>query len=198
MPETNVTKIGLTGNIASGKSTILELFKKHGCHIISTDKIGHELLLREDIKKFIVEEFGKRVLEKDGVISRRKLSKIVFKNRDLLKQLELILHPEIEKIVKAELASIPDDKKAVIEIPLLFEAGWDSEMDYNVLISCPREVRKSRCRRDDFDIREAAQWPEEKKAKLATHIIDNSKDFANTEKQVIEFIQNIDTGPVAS
>jgi dephospho-CoA kinase len=190
--------IGLTGNIASGKSAVLDLFRKQGCHTISTDKITHELLkTNEKIKEEIKSNFGNEVTKKDGSIDRTRLAGIVFNNNLLLKDLELILHPTIEQVVNDKIAKLSPNSKVVIEIPLLFEAGWDTKMDHVVLITCPKKNRKERYLQtkgrtaEDFDRREALQWDEEKKAKLASHIIDNSAKLQNTEELVKRFLDSL-------
>lgn len=193
----NVMLVGITGNISSGKSTILELFKEYGCVTISTDAVAHRLLEENRIKEIIIDEFGKSVLDDSGKISRPKLANIVFNNREKLKELELILHPEIEEAVMRKIHGLNPGDILAIEIPLLFEAGWDTNVDHTVLITCPKEIRKERFLKDashqpkEFEIRDALQWPEDKKSKLAGHIIDNSRSVDETASQVKDMLNAI-------
>jgi dephospho-CoA kinase len=124
--------IGLTGGIASGKSTVARFLKGLGVVVIDTDKIGHELLGSDaGAKREVVAAFGGGILTPDGSISREKLGRIVFGNHESLARLNMIMHPRIAERVKAQLDVYREGgaKVVVIEAPLLLEAGWASLAD---------------------------------------------------------------------
>lgn len=193
-----VVTAGLTGNISSGKTTVLKMFGKHGCTAISTDDIAHELLEKDAwIRKEISAAFGPGVIAKDSGATRKRLADVVFANDEKRNLLEEILHPEIENVISRQLSKLPPGTIAVIEVPLLFECVWDRKMDYKILVSAPFETRKKRYysgrgkKKGDFERREKSQWPEGKKAPQSDFVIDNSKGLKNTEAQVVDIIGKI-------
>ena len=124
--------IGLTGGIGSGKSTVAGFLKEMGAAVVDADKIWHEMLETDSVvRQEIVNNFGRQVLTSRGKIDRRKLADIVFKDSDALAKLNTISHPLIYRRIQDML----DDFKrqgiaaAVIEAPLLIEAGWENRVD---------------------------------------------------------------------
>ena len=124
--------IGLTGGIASGKSTVAQFLKELGVVVIDADKVGHEVLSSDaEAKQEVVAAFGEGVLTPDGSISREKLGRIVFGNPESLLKLNMIMHPRIAERVKARLEGYrkAGARVVVVEAPLLLEAGWASLVD---------------------------------------------------------------------
>ena len=141
--------VAITGGIGAGKSEALQAFRKAGAATVSSDEIVHHLLRsNEDVKQAIVGELGDGVLDKDGVIDRRRVGEIVFGDRPKLDFLEGLLHP----LVSAEylgwreaLGGLPNPPRVcVTEVPLLYEAGTDSEFDKVVVVTAPRKLRQAR------------------------------------------------------
>ena len=124
--------IGLTGGIGSGKSTVAQFLRELEVVVIDADKIGHEVLRSDaEAKQEIVAAFGEGALTPDGNISRQKLGRIVFGNPESLPELNRIMHPRIAERLKAQLEGYRKDgaRVAVVEAPLLLEAGWASLVD---------------------------------------------------------------------
>lgn len=189
--------VALTGNISSGKSTVLSLFEKLGCKIVSMDDISHELLFKPQVKKEILKAFGSEVTNLQGMISRSRLAKVVFGDKARLKKLEQILHPEIVSAVTKEMEAIPAGKILIVEAPLLFETGWDKNVDHTILVTCNETERKRRYyaskKREpgEFEMRNKEQWSEEKKMGLATFTIENSKDLTKTISLVTSVLKKL-------
>ncbi|MGI2336609.1 MAG: dephospho-CoA kinase [Dehalogenimonas sp.] len=135
--------IGLTGGIGSGKSTVGAMLKDLGAAFIDADKVGHRLL-REDagLKAEIIRLFGDTIVNGGGQIDRRRLAGIVFSNPAALIKLNAVTHPLINRAVAAEVVEVRETgyKLAVIEAPLLIEAGWAAESDVIWLTVAPADV----------------------------------------------------------
>jgi len=188
------TIIGLTGNISAGKSSVLDIFSKLGCDVISADKVAHEVLNESEFIRSKVMKFF-------GTTDRVELAEIVFSAPKKRQLLETILHPEITQRLEEKLKTSPADHILVIEIPLLYETGWDNRVDHVVFVSCPSCIRKRRFHDTreasigDFECRDTAQLSESNKLRLASFVIDNSKSLKTTERQVktvLEKIKNSD------
>jgi dephospho-CoA kinase len=124
--------IGLTGGIGSGKSTVAQFLEELGAVVIDADKVGHEVLRSDaEVKQEVVAAFGKGVLIPGGSISRKKLGRMVFTNPESLPKLNMIMHPRIAAVVKAQLEGYRKEgaRVVVVEAPLLLEAGWASLVD---------------------------------------------------------------------
>lgn len=135
--------IGLTGGIGSGKSTVGAMLKDLGAAFIDADKVGHRLL-REDaeLKAEIIRLFGDTIVNGGGQIDRRRLAGIVFSDPAALIKLNVVTHPLINRAVATEVAEVRETgyKVAVIEAPLLIEAGWAAESDVIWLTVAPADV----------------------------------------------------------
>jgi len=124
--------IGLTGGIASGKSTVSRFLAEMGAVIINADEVAHETLKSDiELQQEIVADFGDQILTAEGRIDRERLGEIVFTNPDALARLNRIMHPRLYKIVQAQLEDYRQQKAKVVilEVPLLIEAGWTALVD---------------------------------------------------------------------
>ncbi len=186
--------IALTGGIATGKSTVCNLFKLHGFLIIDADRIAHKLLDENSAK--IAEMFGSQYVE-NGKVIRKELGKIIFSDEQSKLKLEALLHPLIkEAIVRQSRLFESQDKPYFIDIPLFFE-----KMHYpiprSLVVYTPKELQVQRLmKRDNINEEEALlkisnQWDIEKKKKLAYMVIDNSKDLKNLQREVERIIEEI-------
>ena len=137
-------KVGLTGGIGSGKSTVANIFRGIGVCVVDADKIAHKLT-HSGTEEFdqIVEYFGQQILNSNGEINRQMLGQIVFSNDDKRKYLESILHPSIRQEMQNK-ASNADGPYIVMEIPLLIETGQYQEMDRVLVITCSNDIRIKR------------------------------------------------------
>ena len=187
----------ITGSIASGKSTVVNLLKERGFSVIDADLIAHEQL--EICKREIVCEFGEQILDEAGLIDRKKLGAIVFREPKKLKNLEQILHPKI----KAEILSQASQLERLgqvyfVDIPLFFEKKeCYSEFKNVAVIYAPKELLLSRLMsRNGLNLEAAKarvelQMDIEQKREMAKFVIDNSNDRENLELELEKFLKQI-------
>jgi dephospho-CoA kinase len=192
--------IGVTGVFGSGKSTVSRFLKAFGLKIIDVDKIAHRYLLpNSDTYKAIVNFFGKGILGSKRCINRKKLGKVVFSNRRLLKKLNSIMHPSIIKDIKLRLNKVKSGI-VVLDAPLLLEAGLRNIVDSLIVVIIDRDehvrrmIRKRRLKKIEIVKRIKTQIPIRHKAHVADFIIDNSGSFSNTKKQVKSILEKIQGG----
>ena len=195
--------VGITGNFGSGKSTVAGFLKKWGAYVLDADQISHQLIAKNGrCSTQVVRKFGKAILT-DGQIDRKKLAYEVFADQRKLKDLEKILHPAVGEEIKKQFKSIArrDPKAvAVMDVPLLFEAGFDRWVDAVLVVKAKRLVQLKRLKAKgispaEFNRRLKRQLPMAKKVALADFVIDNSGSLNNTRKQarkIWEKIQRID------
>jgi dephospho-CoA kinase len=190
---------GLTGGIATGKTTVGNFFREKGVYIIDAD-----LIAREVVKKgmpawgMIKEEFGDEILGEDGELDRKKLGSIVFSSKEKIQKLNSIVHPFVRERMMAEIErTISMEKDILLDIPLLFENGIHQWLRPVILVYAPLEVQIERLMkrdglsREECEKRIKAQMPIEEKKKLADYIIDNSSDISKTKRQVEEVYEKI-------
>jgi dephospho-CoA kinase len=185
--------VGLTGNIASGKSTVAQMLSERGATIIDAD-----LLARQAVEpgtpsyEGIVERWGDAVLAPDGHLDRAALRNIVFSNPEELERLNAIVHPEVERLRDRLVREALErgDRIVVCDIPLLFERHLGENFDRIILVDAPRPLRMERLVRDR-GLRETeatemikAQMPAELKRARADIVIDNDGTLAHLEQQV--------------
>lgn len=177
-------KIGLTGGIAAGKSEALKAFGRLGAATLSSDAVVHELLEGEPLRGRLVERWGPEVVSGDGV-NRAKVGEIVFADPEQLTWLEQQIHPLVQQRTAEWLTSLPEGTEvAVVEVPLLFEAGSDKAFDTTVSIVTADEVRRERAAARGHalvDEREARQLTQMEKAELADHMIENDGTVEDLE-----------------
>ena len=179
--------IALTGSIATGKSTVANLFKMFKFLVIDADSIAHKLLDKN--YKWIEDNFGKSFVKEDKVL-RKELGKVVFNDKEKLKKLENFLHPLIkQEILKEAKLYEEQNKPYLIDLPLFFEKK-NYDIDKVIVVYTPKEIQIQRLmKRDNISKEEALkkislQIDIEKKKDLATFVIDNSKDLNHTIKEV--------------
>jgi dephospho-CoA kinase len=191
-------KIGLTGSIGTGKSTVRKLFEELGAYTIDADKVVHQLLTRENVKREIKEKIGD-VFNSKGEIDRKKLAGIVFNNYEKKKLLENIIHPKVREEIDRIIKSIENsDKEAIVivEVPLLIETGSYKNYDLVIVVYAPFEKQLERLISKGFSKEDAikriqSQMNIEEKIKFADIVIDNSKDLENLKNEVYKAFKNI-------
>jgi dephospho-CoA kinase len=183
----------LTGSIATGKSTVAQIFKDLGGHIIDTDVIAREVVEPdqpglEEVKK----AFGAGVINQDGTLNRESLRNIIIHDKEKRKQLDNILHPHINNRVYQLLDNYrnnDDGMPVIIDVPLLFEAGWDRMFNKSIVVYVPVEIQVERLMiRDGIDRitaekNVAAQFSIEEKKVKASIVIDNSGSLEKTTEK---------------
>lgn len=182
--------IGLTGNYGMGKSTVLQIFKKLGALTVDTDKIVSRLLTRKIILEEIRTVFGKEVFNDNGRLNKEKIADLVFKDDTMRRYLEDILHPvvfdEIEKYLKKRKNKY---QIAIIEIPLLFERGYQDRFDHTIVIHTKENVAIKRLENQGINrervlMRLRSQIPIELKIEKADYLIDNNGTIQDTKAQI--------------
>ena len=188
--------VGLTGGIATGKSTVSDMFRRLGGVIIDADVLAREVVASgEPALAAIAAEFGPGVLQADGTLDRKKLGAIVFADPARRKRLEQITHPAIRDRFVARLAELEAQGFAGIvlwDAPVMIESGGYRDMEKLVVVATDEATQAARLRaRDGIEAAEAerkirSQMPIAEKAKLADYVIDNAGDRAATEARVRE------------
>ncbi len=171
---------GLTGGIASGKSTVSSIFRSFGVEIADADITAKKISEREDVIQEIKKIFGKDVLSAEGQIDRVKLKEVVFSDKNKLVQLNNIIHPKVMEEFKKIKENTPKNDIIIFDIPLLFEAGMDKMCDTVILVYADRETQIERIKARDGVSRELAEKIidaqmslEDKKEKSDIHIENN-------------------------
>lgn len=190
----DIKVIGITGLIASGKSTVSKLFVEHGYQLIDADKIARNVL-DKNTKGYdkTVKAFGRLILDVDGNIDRARLRAIVTEDKDKLKLLESIIHPEV--IEKTLEIINQGEGKYLLDVPLLFESKMDKICDYVVFVNVMEKIRIQRLKqRNTMPVKDADKlkentWDASKKIALSDAVIDNSSTLENTKHQVEELIK---------
>jgi dephospho-CoA kinase len=182
--------IGLTGNIATGKSTVAEMLAGLGATTIDADQVVHQLMDQDsEMRAGIVSAFGADILNKEGEIDREKLGRIVFNAPSQLRRLEEIVHPVVGRAVRRRI----DDARSrvvVVEAIKLIEAGWHHSCDSLWVTTCPQEqqiqrlVTRRSLSQEQARARVKAQPPQSEKVRLADVVIDTSGTLDETYRQV--------------
>lgn len=203
--------LGLTGNIGSGKSTVAELFRQHGALLISADQISRELLATgADGSRLLRETFGEVFFNDGGGLDRVALRRAIFAEPELRRKVDAILHPLIRQRIAELLCASEQDRPTatktpifpgiVVEVPLLFEVGWQDDFDYVVAVRADDQQALERLRQRDGVSRAeaeaamAVQLPWREKIARADHVIDNRGGLDQTARQVAELIARLQGG----
>jgi dephospho-CoA kinase len=202
-------KVGLTGGLACGKSTVGRMFVERGAHLIHADKIAHELMQPgQPVYEDVVRNFGRAILNEDGTIDRMRLAEAAFGDEEpdsmRVHELNRIVHPAVIARQNEWMREVGErDPKAValVEAALIYEAGADRHFDKMVVVTCTPQQKVERfagrvggdmeAARREVARRMAAQWPDERKAAAADFVIDNSGSLAQTGKQVDAIFQQL-------
>ncbi len=190
--------LGLTGGIACGKSTVAALLAKKGFAVLDADQMAHLCLQTPEAKRAVREIFGDDIFI-DGEVDRPSLGRRVFKNTDLLHQLEAILHPCVRQKIFAERTRLMGigATKIIYDVPLLFEKNLQGDFDATICVVCSEDIQLARLMsrnglsRKEASLRIQAQMPLPEKVKLADFVIENSGDLTTLEKRVADLILQI-------
>jgi dephospho-CoA kinase len=193
-------RVGLTGGIASGKSTVASILRDSDCQVLELDPLGHEMLeAGQPAFNEVVAEFGKEILAPSGNVDRGKLGAIVFADAAKLERLNQILHPRILEVVRNWFAALgrpggPD--LAFAEAALVVESGFHKDLDRLLVCWCTPEQQRERLQERGFTTeqarqRVAAQMPMDEKLRYADIVIDCSGTLAATETQVGKALEKL-------
>jgi dephospho-CoA kinase len=176
-------KVGVTGGIGSGKSTVCGLFQRLGRTVISADRIAREITEQnETVQRRIASKFGRDVFLADGSLNRRRLADRVFAESGLRRTLDSIVHPHVFAAIDKLVNSLPPGQRipyVVIEAALIFETGMDRQLDYTIVVHADektriaRTLRRDRCSRVDILNRIHSQMPAAQKRRKADFVIEN-------------------------
>ena len=201
--------IGLTGGIGTGKSTVSQILQEKKFPVIDLDTISHEVIKIPKVIEKIVENFGKEVLENSGNfenennairISREKLGKIIFENKEKRLLLNSIMHPEILHTMREQISKYKKNNKIIfVEIQLLFEVQWEKEFDYILLISAKKSTqirrileRDKRSENDALNIINSQLTLDEKK-KRSDFVIENDGNIEELKEKIDKFLEYLET-----
>jgi dephospho-CoA kinase len=185
-------RVALTGSIATGKSYVLDRFRRHGIPCIDSDILAHGVMASgTQATAAIAERFGD-VLSPDGAVDRRKLGPIVFADPVARRDLERIVHPAVYRAIAAGLKGfelLGDAPLAVVDIPLLYESGHALDFSKVVATVCAESIQRARLIErglslEAADLRIAAQLPADEKGRLADFVIRTDGTFGQTDTQV--------------
>ncbi|MDB3990436.1 dephospho-CoA kinase [Gammaproteobacteria bacterium] len=191
---TKCKKIGLTGGIASGKTTVSDSFKKLGTQVIDADVISHEVTEPSGSAfEEILSEFGSEILDEKGLINRKKMRVIIFNDPSQKKILEKIIHPKVRDEIFQRINK-SDDHYLIVSVPLLVETGMHQIMDRNLLVDCSEDTQIERLmHRDKITLNEARailknQASRSDRRKIADDLIvnENNVTLIELEKEVLE------------
>ena len=197
-------KVGLTGGIATGKSYVLERFRRLGVPCLDADALAHGVMAPgTEPTRAIAARFGADILDVDGAVNRKKLGAIVFADASPRRDLEAIVHPAVYRAIAAELRAfelIGDAPLAVVDVPLLYETGHAGDFDRVVATVCPPATQLSRLvdrglSHADARQRLAAQMPAEEKAARADFLIRTDGTPGDTDAQVDRLWRTLQTSP---
>ena len=193
---TRLLRVGLTGGIGTGKSFCLAKFAELGAPTIDADGLARQAVAPGTTgHRQVVARFGSAVLKGDGSLDREALGALVFSDADARRSLEAIIHPVVYAAIERWFsghAKTGHADVAIADIPLLFETGREGDVDRVVVASCPAAMQKARImQRDGWSEAEAvrrlaSQMPIEEKTARADHVIDTSRTFDETARQVRE------------
>jgi dephospho-CoA kinase len=185
--------VGLTGGVASGKSTVSAMLAELGAVVIDADLLAREVVAKgTDGLAEIVAEFGPDVLTDDGELDRPAMGALVFGDPDRRKALEAIIHPRVRRRGRELEAEAAPDALVVHDIPLLAETGQVQNFDAVIVVDVPAEVQVERMMslrgmtREEAEARVAAQATREQRLAIATHVIDNTGSLDDLRKRVAE------------
>ena len=190
-------RVGLTGGIACGKSTVAKMFADLGVYVVQSDQIAHELYRPgEPVYAEVVRRFGNSIVKPNGEIDRARLAAIAF-GENRIEELNQVVHPAVIQHQSRwifEIASKELDAIAMIEAALIFEAGTNTRFEKMIVVTCAPEQKIARFARRagidevaaqaEVERRTKAQWPDEEKVRRADYVIDNSGPLEETQAQV--------------
>lgn len=190
-----MVKVGLTGNVAAGKSVVLDFLRRHGATVIDVDALVREVQQPgTPVLRRIAERFGPDMLLPDGALDRSRLRRRVMGDSAALSDLNAIVHPAVELLHRERIAQaeLRGDRIVVSDVPLLFEVGWESHFDLIILVNAPEAIRRLRLvslrqlTPEEADNMLASQDPPDEKQRRSDIVIENDGSVEDLEARVRE------------
>ena len=194
-------KVGLTGGIGTGKSSVSYLFNDWGAYIFDADSVAKDILNYDNTAQGeIIAEFGTDILNKEGSIEKGKLARIAFQDEDHQLRLNAIIHPYVFRKIDSSFDKVLEEGKHdmfCVDAALIYESGADTHMDYVVVVTSHLRLRTERVMsrgsltRDEFLRRVELQWPDEDKVHMADYVIHNNgtkEDLITESKKIYKLI----------
>lgn len=192
-------RIGLTGGIATGKSAVSAILRELGVPVLDADKTARDLSKKGNkVWQAVRENFGSSYFLLDGEMDRKALGDLIFSNKEARELLNRVTHPIIQREMESVIRQIEDSQNvplAVMDIPLLFESGWQTFVDEVWVVCIPEEMQISRLMVRDGLTREQAllrinsQMSLKEKCKMADRVIDNSGPLEQTKEQIVSILK---------
>ena len=188
--------IGLTGGIGSGKSTVVNYIASKGIPVYIADDEAKKIMDYNEVIAEVQQLFEEKVIDNFGKLDRKKISQIVFHNKEKLNALNALIHPKVKAHFNTWLEKHASFSFVIKEVAILFETNGHLHCDATILVTAPIEIRVERVMKRDHKTREEVlqvinnQMPEEEKIKLATYVVENEK-LEKTHKQVEIILQKL-------
>lgn len=194
-------KVGLTGSIAVGKTFVCDVFRQLGCYVLDADIVARDVVApgTPGLKR-IVEEFGSDVLDPEGGLDRARMATIVFADEDKRLQLNSIIHPLVFEVQDRWLSERAEEDPAgiaIVDAALMIESGGYKRFDQLIVVWCEPEIQlqrlieRNRLPEAAARTRIASQMPQSEKKRFADHLIDTSKGFEETRRQVVDVFEKL-------
>lgn len=198
-------RIGLTGSMAAGKSTVSAILRGLGFYIVDADKTAHSALGFPEVIAELSDAFGADILDENRLINRKALAKAAFVSAKSTEKLNYIVHPHVFEAMlrEADEAEASGREHIVFDVPLLFETGFERYCDRVLCVIADDETRYTRIMlrdglsREEASARLARQMPQEEKAARSDAVIENTGSIAELEKAVISALEHIGISPEA-
>ena len=195
-------RVGLTGGIATGKSTVCRWLAEHGFRVIDADRVAHDLIRKgQPCFDPVVAAFGTPILDASGEIDRNKLGEVVFQDPARLRRLNALVHPEVIRQILEQLDRLEKFhplSRVVVDASLMIESGFHKQFKHLIVVSCgadqqvERLMQRNRLSRAQALQRIGLQWPLQAKLPLATVVIDNSGTLQQTRHQVDRLLETLE------
>ncbi len=187
-------KIAITGSLATGKSTVLKILESLGFSTFSCDSAVKELYQNEKVKKKVQEIFGKEILCSNGNLNKSKILEKILENQELKKKLENLIHPLVKEKLLFFLKTNKEKKPVFVEVPLLFEVGWENLFDEIWVVTCSEKTQRERISEKGLDIETGEkllkfQIPLKEKEKKANKVISTEKNLEELRKEIKEMLK---------
>lgn len=192
--------VALTGGVATGKSTVADIMASQGVPVVDTDLLAREAVRRQGgLLEALAGVAGPGILDASGAMDRRALLRKMLSSKDIKAKVEELLHPEVLRLLDARLSELASrgERLVVVEVPLLFEAGWEGLFDLSVCVVSPDRERERRIRErcgGDWELMKAlssTQLQQEEKARRADLVIVNDSSVEELEDRVREALGEI-------
>ena len=192
-------KVALTGGIATGKSYVLDQFRRRGVPCVSADDLAHGVTAAgTEATAAIATRFGPAILAADGSVDRNRLGPLVFADAAARHDLEAIVHPAVYRAITAFLRALEIEKTplAIVDVPLLFETGREKDFDRVIVTACTPERQLARLLARGLSEERArqrmdAQWPTDRKVARADFVIATDGTFEATNRQIEEVLDHL-------